>query len=527
MRLDKVENTKRNIVFGTINKVVTLLLPFAVRSVIIYKLSADYLGLNNLFSSILHVLNLSELGFSSAVVYSMYKPIAENDNETICALLNFYKKVYRIIGFVVLGAGLLLLPFLGNLISGDYPQDINIYCLYLFYLANTVLSYWLFAYKNAILNAFQRTDIISNVNTISLGGMYVIQMVILLTTKNYYLYVAMMPLFTILQNLVVAHESKRLYPEYICKGKVPANIISGIKKQVSGLMVTKLCAVSRNSFDNIFVSAFLGLTVTAIYGNYYYILSAVLAFLNIISNAFLAGVGNSMVVDSPEKNYADMNKINFIYMWLSGWCTVCLLCLYQPFMKLWVGEDLMFPMPIVILFCVYFYSLEVGAVRGVYSDAAGLWWENRYRAIAEAVANLVLNFALGKFFGVAGIIIATLISLLIINFGLGSQIVFKYYFKNGKIFEYFKYHFIYAFVTFIVCCVTYFLTSNLALDGVLGLMLRFLICCIAPNILYVVIYYRTQNYANAIPWLLKVFHLTKFFSFLIPKDSTSLNGSKS
>ena len=130
MKLAKAKNAKRNIVAGVANKIITMILPFLVRSVIIYKLSADYLGLNNLFSSILQVLNLSEMGFSNAVVYSMYKPIADNDTKTICALMNFYKKVYRVIGFIVLGVGLLLLPFLGNLINGDYPQDINIYfCL--------------------------------------------------------------------------------------------------------------------------------------------------------------------------------------------------------------------------------------------------------------------------------------------------------------------------------------------------------------------------------------------------------------
>ena len=517
MKLAKAKNAKRNIVAGVANKIITMILPFLVRSVIIYKLSADYLGLNNLFSSILQVLNLSEMGFSNAVVYSMYKPIADNDTKTICALMNFYKKVYRVIGFIVLGIGLLLLPFLGNLINGDYPQGINIYYLYLFYLANTVLSYWMFAYKNAILNAFQRTDIISNVNTISLGGMYVAQIAILFATKNYYLYVTMMPFFTVLQNLLIAHESTRLYPQYVCEETISINIISGIKKQVSGLMITKLCAVSRNSFASIFVSAFLGLTVTAIYGNYYYVMNAVIAILNVIGNAFLAGVGNSIVTDSCEKNYADLTKINFIYMWLSGWCTACLLCLFQPFMKLWVGEELMFSMPIVILFCIYFYSLEMGVIRGVYSDAAGLWWENRYRAIAESLANIILNYVLGKYFGVAGIIIATLASLLVINFGLGSQIVFKHYFKNGKLKEYFKYHGIYALVTLIVCSVTYFMTSILTLDGILGLVVRFVICCIVPNILYVAIYYRTRNYSNAIPWLLKVFHLNRIFSFLVPK----------
>lgn len=426
MKLEKTKNARRNILFGILNKVITMFLPFVVRSVIIYALSAEYLGLNSLFSSILQVLNLTELGFSSAMVYSMYKPIAENDDETICALLNFYRKIYFIIGCIVLSLGLLLLPFLDKLINGDVPDNINIYILYLCYLVNTVLSYMMFAYRSSLLNAHQRTDVISNINTITLGSMYFLQIIVLIATKNYYTYVLMMPAFTILNNLIVAGVSRKYYPQYECKGELDSTLISGIKKQTVGLMVNKICAVSRNSLDNIFVSTFLGLAATAMYGNYYYIMNAIIAILMVVSNGLLAGVGNSIVTESPEKNYSDLNKINFVYMWFAGWCTICLICLYQPFMKLWVGKKLMFPNVVAIAFGIYFYALEMGVVRGVYSDAAGLWWENRYRAIVETIANLILNYILVKCFGILGIIVATLISLLVINFGFGSQIVFKY-----------------------------------------------------------------------------------------------------
>ena len=507
MKLEKTKNARRNILFGILNKVITMFLPFVVRSVIIYALSAEYLGLNSLFSSILQVLNLTELGFSSAIVYSMYKPIAENDDETICALLNFYRKIYFIIGCVVLSLGLLLLPFLDKLINGDVPDNINIYILYLCYLVNTVLSYMMFAYRSSLLNAHQRTDIISNINTITLGSMYFLQIIVLIATKNYYTYVLMMPAFTILNNLIVAAVSRKYYPQYECKGKLDSTLISGIKKQTAGLMVNKICAVSRNSLDNIFVSTFLGLAATAMYGNYYYIMNAIIAILMVVSNGLLAGVGNSIVTEPPEKNYSDLNKINFVYMWFAGWCTICLICLYQPFMKLWVGEKLMFPNVVAIAFGIYFYALEMGVVRGVYSDAAGLWWENRYRAIVETIANLILNYILVKCFGILGIIVATLISLLVINFGFGSQIVFKYYFKNKKLHEYFIYQMYYAFVTLVLGGATYYIVNSIKTDGVVGLALKFLICCCVPNILYVLAYHKTNEYKIAMPWILKIFHM--------------------
>lgn len=501
MKLERAKNTKRNIIFGIINKLITIFLPFMIRTIIIKVIGAEYLGLNSLFASILQVLNLAELGFSNAIVFSMYKPIAENDEETICALLNFYKKIFRIIGMIVLFVGMILLPFLPKLISGTYPEGINLYCLYLIYLANTVLSYFLFAYKTSILNAYQRTDIISNVGSITQGTMMGVQIVILFLTKNYYLYILAMPIFTLINNLINAYLVDKMYPTLVCKGQVGSGIKQNVKKQVSGLMVHRLCTISRNSFDSIFVSAFLGLTTTAMYGNYYYIMNAVIGIISVITNALLAGVGNSIVLETREKNYQDLKKINFLYMWLGGWCTICLICLYQPFMKIWMGNQYLFPDSVVILFCIYFYVLKMGDIRGLYSDAAGLWWENRTRAIIESLANLILNFILVQLLGIQGIILATLISLFIINFGFGSQIVFKYYFKNGKLGEYFSQHFNYAAVTFAVCTITYNVSLMIPGAGIIRVIGIGFLCCILPNMLYLIIYSRTKSFKEAIGWV--------------------------
>lgn len=517
MKLERSKNTKRNIVFGISNKIITILLPFIVRTVIIKKIGSEYLGLNNLFSSILEVLNLTELGFSSAIIYSMYKPIANKDTKNICALLNFYKRAYRVIGSTILVLGIIIMPFIKYIIEGDSPENINLYVIYLIYLVNTALSYFLFAYKNSLLNAHQRIDIASNIGTITSGTMYIIQIIILCVTKNYYFYIIIIPTFTIINNLVNSLVVNKLYPQYICRGKLNKEMINEIKYKIIGLMINKLCYTTRNSFDSIFISTFLGLTTTAIYGNYYYIMNSVIIVLSVISGAMLGGVGNSLVLDSIEKNYSDMKKINYIYMWISGWCTICLVCLYQPFMKIWVGEGLMFPFPVVILFSVYFYSLKMGDIRGLYSDAAGLWWENRYRAIFEAIANLTLNLILGKIWGIYGIIIGTLTSLLIINFGFGSQIVFKYYFKNRKLKEYFALHLKYAAITIVICIITFILCKKVKYVGYMELITKTVICLIIPNLLYLVIYFRTSEYKDTISWLLNKLNLDKYLKLVIPK----------
>lgn len=520
MKLEKTKNTKRNIISGLVNKVVTLVFPFIVRTIIIKKLGSEYLGLNSLFSSILQVLNLSELGFASAVVYSMYKPIAEDDTEAVCALLNFYKKVYRIIGVVILAVGLILMPFLPHIISGSVPDGLNIYILYSFYLVNTASSYLFLAYKVSLLNAHQRQDVTSNTLTLTQGFMHIFQIITILVTENYYLYLVLLPIFTLLYNIINAVKVNRLYPEYVCRGKIHKRELDVIKKQVPGLMIDKLCVTSRNSFDSIFISAFLGLKIAAMYGNYYYIMNAVQVILQVMSNSILAGVGNSIVLESVDKNYKTMKRLDFIFMWLSGWCAICMICLYQPFMKIWVGAEYQFDSVTVFLICTYFYVLEIGVIRGVYFNAAGLWWQSKHITICEVIVNIGLNYVLGKYWGVNGIIAATLISLFLINFLWGANIVFKYYFKNSGVMKYYLSHFKYAMVTLVVGIVTYYICTKIKLNDLMTILFRGAICVTVPMILYLMIYYPTREYKDAVSWILGKFKIGKKLGFLVKQKES-------
>lgn len=498
MKIDRTKNATRNIFWGLINKCITLLLPFVLRTIMLKIMGSDYLGLNSIFTSILQVLNLAELGFSSAVVFSMYKPIAEDDKTTICALMNFYKTVYRVIGIIVLVAGIILLPFIQYLIKGPAPSDVNIYVLYLIYLINTALSYFLFAYKSALLNAHQRADITSNINSIVFIIQYGLQIAAIIIFKNYYIYIIIQPVFTIANNIITAIITNKRYPEYKCSGHLSKDIVSQIKQQVGGLMIQKLCITTRNSLDSIIISAFIGLTSVTIYNNYFYIISSLHAILGIVLNSLRAGVGNSIAVETVEKNHYDMHKFMFIYAWIAGWCTICLACIYQDFMVLWAGEELLFPVHIMISFCIYFYLMSLGDIRNLYMTGAGLWWEGRYRSIMESLANLVLNIALGHFFGVFGIIIATILSLSIINFGYGSHIVFKFYFKNGKLGFFFTKHALYAFITLIIGCITYAFCSFIDLHGFIGILVKGGICIIVPNIFYLLVYSRTKLFKDSL-----------------------------
>lgn len=501
MKLNRSENTLRNARFALINKIISILGPFAVRTVFIHTLGAKYLGLNSLFTSILNVLNLTELGFGTAVVFNMYKAIADDDNKTISALLLFYKKIYRIVGTIITVIGLGLIPFLGSLINGTPDVEINIAIIYLIYLLNTVVSYFAFGYMGSLLSAFQRNDIKTKILSVCSVIMYSIQIIILITVRNYYIYIGIMPVFTIVENLLIARRAKKMFPQYPPRGDLENKKKAEIQEKVKGLLISNICGVSRNSFDSIFISMFLGLTEIAIYNNYYYIMNSVAAFVSIVINATVAGAGNSVASETPEKNYSDMMKMNFLYMWISGWCTVCLLCLYQQFMQFWAGPQLMLPISSVILICVYFYVLRMGDIRTIYSQACGLWWENRYRSLLEAATNIVLNYILGKIWGINGIIAATLISLFFINFCYGTRIIYKYYFKTINIKEYYVFHLMYGFLTIVICAVTYAITNILPMSP-FALVLRIIVCIVVPNALYYFALRKQKRFKETIPWFL-------------------------
>lgn len=481
--MNKIINTKRNIISGIMGRFVTLLFPFIIRSILIYKLGMEYVGLNSLYTSILQVLSLAELGFGTAIVYSMYRPIAENNTELICALLKFYRRVYRIIGCVVLLIGLGLMPFLNFLIEGSVPGDINIYILYIIYLINTVISYLSVAYKQALLIAHQRIDIDNGITAIIYSLMYFLQAIALIFTRNYYCYIILLPVATLLINICRSIKVDNLYPQYLCKGNLDKTIKLDLFKRVAGLMLTRVCQVCRNSFDSIVISACLGLVILGKYQNYYYIMNTIIGFLTIITTAIVAGIGNNIVTKSIDENYSQFETFYFGYNWISSWCVVCLLCLYQPFMKIWVGDNNLFPFWLVIFMCLYFYSLKIGDVVAVYKEATGIYWEDRARPIVESIVNLIFNFGLVRIWGVYGVVISTIISIVTINIPWSAKVLFNTYFhKNVNI--YLKKVLVGFIKLILISSITYSACLFIRGNQYKVLILRGIICMIIPNILY-------------------------------------------
>ena len=492
MKIERTKNASRNIFFGIMLKIYQIAIPFLIRTAMIYFMGVQYLGLNSLFTSILQVLNLTELGVGSAMVYSMYKPIAEDDTLTICALLKLYRLYYRIIGFVIAVIGGILTPFIPNLIKGNLPEGMNIYILYLLNLSATVLSYWLFAYKNALFQAHQRVDVISKISLVTSTFQYILQLVIIIFIKDYYFYV-LITLFTqALTNIITATFATKKYPEYKPKGKLDSQYVKVINQRIRDLFTSKLGGVIVNSADTVVISAFLGLTMLAIYQNYYFIMTSVISFIAIIFQSCTAGIGNSVIIESKEKNFNDLKKFTFLIIWLAGFCTCCFLCLYQPFMQIWVGKDLMLGFPAVICLCIYYFVYEINQLLNTYKDAAGIWHEDRFRPLVTAIVNLAMNLIMVQFWGIYGVLLSTVLSMLFVGMPWLLHNLFTVLFDKKQLPIYLKILVNYVFVVIISNIISFLICNLVTFDGWLNFIIRAVICCIIPNFIFFIIYRRTQ-----------------------------------
>ncbi len=485
------KNTSRNIVFAFANKVVAMVLPFISRTIILYLLGDRYLGIDSLFASVLSFLSLAELGVGSAIVYSLYKPIEENDTEKICAYLAYYRKLYRWIGSIMLGVGTVLLPVIPYLMKGESPDGTNVYVLFYLYLINSVISYFFAGYKQSLLIAHQRTDIKSKITLLINILIQVGQIVVLVITQNIYVY-ALVPIAgTIITNVMNAWITNKRYPELQCRGALEAEAKEAIQKRLTGLIGTKMNSIVVHAADMIVVSAFLGLTATTIYGNYYYIMSAVNSFVLLFFSSMTASVGNSLITETIDKNLRLFKKIAFMNAWITGWCSVCLLCLYHPFMLIWTGEKLAYPLGMEIALVVYFFMFSSQRAMLMFKDAAGIWYEDRYRPYVCMIANVVLNVVLVQVIGIYGVVLSSIVAFAI-SIPWVNHTLFKTLFKRGEWNNLLSMAY-YALVTVGAAVVTWIVTGLLPLGeerivAIGWLLVRALICLVVPNLIFALCY---------------------------------------
>lgn len=481
----RTQHAKRNIITSISNKLVSMIATFIMRTIIIRYLGSLYLGLDSLFVSILQILSLAELGVGSAMVFSMYKPIAENDTPSVCALLNLYRTIYRWIALAMTAIGLIMVPFLHLIVKTELPAGLNLYVLYFINLSSIIISYMLFAYRSSLFTATQHFSVDNNIVTFFKIASSIAQAAAVIIFRNYYYYCLILPLSELGKNYAIYVISNKMYPQYQCEGVVPKEEFDNIKKRVAGMFLYKLSGVFRNSFDSIVLSAFLGLHILAKYNNYFYILNAITGIIILTSTSITASVGNSIVLETKKKNYNDFNKFQMLYMWLMSWATICLLCCYQPFIELWVGKDMLFDDGIMIIFCIYFLTQGFNRICYIYRQAAGLWWQDRYRPVVESIVNLTLNIILVKYIGVVGVMLSTIFCLVTINCVWGTYTLFKHYFTDEHMSVFLLKLCLYTALTAISGTICYFLCSWSGFSGVTAIIVNLAVATIVSNIIFV------------------------------------------
>lgn len=490
----------RNTAWGAVYRLVTLLGPFAIKTIIIKKLGLEYSGLNSLFTAILTVLNLANLGFSSSLVYTMYKAIVEDDQDALCAMMNFYRRVYRIVGLVILGLGLCLMPFLPHLVKGECPPDVNLYVLFTIYLVETSLDYLMFGYNTAIFTAYQRTDVTLKISTVRYVVQFLVQAAVLLIFANYYAYIIVLPLVVIPNNIANYVAARRMYPGITCRGQLDDGTRRDIYKRVWTLFGHKVGSTVLVSLDSIIISSFLGLTAMSLYSNYYYILTAVNGVVEIITNGSLSGIGNKLITDTREENYRLFKIMTYGWVALIGGAATCMLCFYQPFIgAVWLGEEYLLDIRLVMLIVVYFFSWMFRIMQLTYRDAAGLWTKDWLKPYVGMTLNLAGSIAMVKWTGsIAGVLVPTIFVMFFVYYPWEAWVLFKYQFQRGWG-EYLGKVGLYTLLSAVGCALCYGVSMTLAPGNtVTGLVIRCLVVAVIYPAVWLLCTHKTAEFQGLV-----------------------------
>ncbi len=501
------ENVVRNAKFGAIKYIIQLLLQFFVRTIFIRILGKEFLGLNSVFSSILGMLNIVELGMGTAIVYSMYKPIAENDIETIKSLNALYKKIYIIIASIVLVLGLILIPFLKYFITGSTAElEVNFILIYLLYLANAIINY-LSAHKRALIFAYQRNDIESKIKTLTIFLLYILQIVVLFAFKSFYLYVILMPITTLLDAILIAVESKKLCPEITGKAnKLNPEIEKDIKKNVIAMSMHQISGTIVSSTDSLLISIIISTTIAGIYSNYYTIIYTLTSAFTLLTTVLKSSVGNMLATSSKEFSKSMFDNINTLFAVMTGFCTIALICLIQPFIPIWTGSsDYLLGFGIVIAICIQFYLTIMRFVTVMFKDCAGLMWNDRWKPIIEAITNLLVSILLAKLLGLIGIFLGTIISTLIAPFWIEPYVLYKNCFKMS-VWNYWKKYILNTLATILIGGITFGICFILPNQNSIWIFIAKMgICTIVPLLMYFLFYFKTHEFKYFVSVLKNIF----------------------
>lgn len=489
----RVDNSIKNMKYNIFSQILNLLIQFVSRTFFIKILGNEYLGINGLFSNILTILSLADMGIGTVLIYSMYKPLAENNEEKMKALMNIYKKIYNIIALTVLIIGLCITPFLQVFIK-DMPNIQHIRFIFILYLLNTVVSY-LCVYKISIINADQKNYIVTTRQQIFNIIANFIMIMVLVTTHNFILYLIVQMLFSIISNIYLSSLAEKMYP-FIkdTKGyKLTKEEKRQIKKDTFAMMLHKIGGVVVGGTDNLIMSAMIGLEAVGIYSNYLLIINAIKKFTTQYFNSMSASIGNLNAMKDKEYSYDIFKKVFFGNFWIFTFCSICLFCLLNPFIEIWVGIDYTFHISIVAAIVISFYIEGMRQTVLIFREAMGIFTKDQLKPVIEAIVNLIVSVMLTLKFGIIGIILGTIISMLFVCVWIEARILFKYGFSKNVI-EFFKIYAKYLVIGVVGLILTY--GANLLIKGntITTLILRFTVSIIVSNLVILISTFKTEEF---------------------------------
>ena len=491
--MSRSEKSVKNIIYALVGQSIGLIVSFVARIFFVKILGSEYLGLNGLFSNILVVLSLAELGVGEAITFSLYKPLAKKNLKKCIALMQLYKKVYTIIGIIIFLLGISLTPILSFLIK-DIPKIDNIALIYILFVINTSISYF-FSYKRNLIIADQNRYIATFYRYLFYILLNILQIVFLILTKNYIIFLLLLIMNTLLENIFVSRKANKLYPYLLDKEQI--NLDNSTKKEIikntKAMMMHKVGGIVVTSTDNILISKFVGLSAVGLYSNYYMILNALnIIFLQIYSS-IIASVGNLFALSTKEKQFEIFKKIDFLGFWIYSFSSTCLLCLLNPFITIWLGEKYLFNMSIVLILVINFYITGMRKSSMTFREASGLFYRDRWKAIIEAIINLVASIILVIKLGIFGVFLGTFISSITVCVWVEPYVLFKYGF-NKKLSTYFKTYFYYLLIFILIATTTYFACLLIKGNVYMVFLIKLFICLIVPNGIMLLVFRNDTNF---------------------------------
>ena len=493
----RVEKSAKNFVFTMAANCIAILIGLLAQKLFIHILGLEYAGLNGLFSNVITMLAIADLGIGEAVVFHLYKPLKDRDERMILSLMRFYRKAFRVIAAVIAVIGVCLIPVLPY-ITGKSDVDINLTLVYLIFLADTVFSYFL-SYKRAILYADQKNFFISMVHMIYLISVNTAQLLILYITRDFYAYLLIKLAFRVFENVVIAMIADKIYPFLKNKSVEPleGSVLADIKKKVGALVFHKIGTFVVNGTDNILITVFLGLTTAGLYNNYFIVTDAATKLLNPAIGALTPSVGNMLVFLNREHPFRIFKRMRFMNFWIAAFASTTMFVMIQPFIGLWFGKKYLLSVYVTMVLSIQFYQLLMRGTFNSFSDAAGIFYENRFVPIIESLLNLVSSIVLLKLFGLAGVFMGTLVSSLALwCFSYPKYVYTKLFHRRYSV--YFLEMGGYLAVFIMVFCTTYIASYGVDLllpDGGISVFLVYaLLCLILPNVILLIIFGRSEQF---------------------------------